>query len=47
VFCRVESRGVRMTPTLNRDTQTEALYKEVMRRFGFRDPYVAEGRVDE
>ena len=47
VFCRVESQGVRMTPTLSRETQTEALYKEVMERFGFRDPYAAEGRVDE
>ena len=39
VFCRVESQGVRMTPTLNREVKPEALYDEVVRRFGFRDPY--------
>ena len=39
VFCRVESRGVRMTPTLSRDTQVEMLYEETLERFGFRDPY--------
>lgn len=41
VFCRVESRGVRMTPTLGRETQVETLYAAVMGRFGFRDPYAA------
>lgn len=40
VFCRVEARGVRMTPTLNRETKVEALYDEVVTRFGFKDPYV-------
>ncbi len=39
VFCRVESRGVRMTPTLGRETQVETLYDQVMGRFGFRNPY--------
>lgn len=41
VFCRVESRGVRMTPILSRETKPEALYNEVLERFGFRDPYTA------
>lgn len=44
VFCRVESRGVRMTPTLNRETKAEALYDEVITKFGFGDPYT--GRED-
>lgn len=39
VFCRVESRGVRVTPPLSRETKPEALYDEVIERFGFRDPY--------
>ena len=39
VFCRVESKGQRMTPTLNRETKAEALYDEVTRKFGFGDPY--------
>lgn len=39
VFCRVESRGQRMTPTLIRDTKAETLYDEVVRKFGFGDPY--------
>ena len=39
VFCRIESRGVRMTPTLNRETRAEELYREVVRKFGFGDPY--------
>lgn len=47
VFCRVESRGQRMTPTLTRDVKPEVLYDEVLERFGFRDPYAAEERVDE
>lgn len=47
VFCRVESRGVRMTPALSRDVKPEVLYDGVLERFGFRDPYAAEGRVDE
>ena len=38
VFCRVESRGVRMTPTLNRETKAEALCDEVVQKFGFDDP---------
>ena len=42
VFCRVESGGVRMTPSLNREDKPEALYREVVRRFGFGDPYAAE-----
>lgn len=41
VFCRVESKGVRMTPTLNRDLDPETLYDEVLERFGFGDPYTA------
>lgn len=43
VFCRVESRGTRMIPKLNRDTQVEALYKNVRERFGFEDPYATSG----
>ncbi len=39
VFCRVESRGIRMTPTLSRETKAEALYDEVVHKFGFGDPY--------
>ncbi len=39
VFCRVESQGVRMMPTLNREVKPEALYDEVLERFGFGDPY--------
>ncbi len=47
VFCRVESQGVRMTPTLSRDVKPEVLYDEVVERFGFRDPYAAnEGEGD-
>jgi len=41
VFCRVESRGVRMTPTLSRETKVEALHDEVVAHFGFKDPYAA------
>ncbi len=47
VFCRVESRGVRTTPALSRDVKPEVLYDGVLERFGFRDPYAVEGRVDE
>ncbi len=39
VFCRVESKGQRMTPTLTRETKAEALYYEVVQKFGFGDPY--------
>ncbi len=39
VFCRVESRGVRMTPNLSREVKSETLYEEVIARFGFSDPY--------
>ena len=42
VFCRVESKGQRMTPTLNRETKAEALYDEVVQKFGFGDPYTVE-----
>jgi hypothetical protein len=41
VFCRVESRGIRLTPTLSRETKPEVLYDEVIERFGFSDPYAA------
>jgi hypothetical protein len=41
VFCRVESRGVRMTPTLDREVKPEALYDEVIAKFGFGDPYAS------
>ena len=45
VFCRIESRGQRMTPVLNRDTKAEALYDEVVTKFSFGDPYaVGEGK---
>lgn len=38
--------GVRMTPTLNREVKPEALYDEVMKRFGFSDPYASKGEGD-
>ncbi len=41
VFCRVESGGIRMTPTLSRELKPETLYNEVMERFGFSNPYGA------
>ncbi len=44
VFCRVESKGVRMTPTLNRNVDPETLYDEVLERFGFGDPYAERVR---
>ena len=43
VFCRVESGGIRLTPTLNRELRAEALFERALEQFGFRDPYtVAE-----
>jgi hypothetical protein len=42
VFCRVESRGVRMTPSLSRDVKPEALFEEVAAKFSFHDPYAGE-----
>ncbi len=39
VFCRIESRGQRMTPVLSRETKAEGLYDEVIQKFGFDDPY--------
>ncbi len=39
VFCRVESKGVRITPVLSREVNPETLYDEVLKRFGFSDPY--------
>ncbi len=39
VFCRVESKGQRMTPTLNRETKAETLYDKVVQKFGFDNPY--------
>ena len=44
VFCWVESRGVRMTPVLSRDVNPETLYGEVLKRFGFSDPYTTSER---
>ena len=41
VFCRVESKGQRMTPTLTRETKAEALYNEVVTKFSFGDHYTA------
>ena len=46
VFCRVESGGVRMTPSLSREDKPEVLYREVVRRFGFGDLY-AVGEAEE
>jgi hypothetical protein len=40
VFCRVESRGVRMTPVFDRSTSHESLYQQVVAKFGFIDPYL-------
>ncbi len=45
MFCRVESKGVRMTPVLEKGIESQKLYEQVAERFGFVDPYV-EG-VDE
>ena len=45
VFCRVESRGVRMTPVVGKGREPQALYEQVVARFGFVDPYA--GGVDE
>jgi len=42
VFCRVESRGARMTPTLSCEVKPEVLYDEVVARFGYKDPYAGE-----
>lgn len=42
VFCRVEARGVRMTPSLSRDVKPEALYDVVAAKFSFHDPYAGE-----
>ena len=39
VFCRVESKGVRMAPSVNREVSMEDLYNEARARFGFTDPY--------
>ena len=39
VFCRVESKGQRMTPMLNRETKAETLYDKVVQKFGFDNPY--------
>lgn len=39
VFCRVESRGQRLTPTLSHETKAEGLYGDVVQKFGFGDPY--------
>ena len=39
MFCRVQSRGQRMTPVLSRETKAEGLYDEVIKKFGFGDPY--------
>ena len=36
-----EALGVRMTPMLSREVKPEALYDEVLERFGFSDPYTA------
>ncbi len=41
VFCRVESRGVRMTPIFDRSTSHEKLYQQVIAKFGFIDPYLS------
>ncbi len=41
VFCRVESGGIRMTPTLSREVKPETLYAGVTERFGFSNPYGA------
>lgn len=45
VFCRVESRGVRMTPVIEKGIESQKLYEQVVARFGFVDPYA--GVVDE
>lgn len=39
VFCRVESKGVRMAPSVNREVSTESLYNDIRAKFGFTDPY--------
>ena len=39
VFCRVESGGVRMTPVAGKGREPQALYQEIVARFGFVDSY--------
>jgi len=43
VFCRVEWRGVRMSPSLGKEREHKDLYRQVVERFGFNDPYAAGG----
>lgn len=45
VFCRVESKGIRIAPSVNREVSTESLYDETRAKFGFADPYIL--RKDE
>lgn len=45
LFCRVEWRGERMTPSLGRGSEPKELYAEVVSRFGFTDPYAEEEHV--
>jgi hypothetical protein len=42
LFCRVEWRGTRMTPTIEKGREPKELYDEVVARFGFTDPYAGE-----
>jgi len=42
LFCRVEWRGTRMTPTIGKGGEPGELYDEVVARFGFTDPYAGE-----
>ncbi len=39
VFCRIESKGVRMTPSVNREISADGLYNEARAKFSFTDPY--------
>ncbi len=45
LFCRVEWRGTRMTPPIEKGREPKELYDEVVTRFGFTDPYAGEDEM--
>lgn len=42
LFCRVEWRGARMTPTIGKGREPRELYEQTVAKFGFMDPYAEE-----
>lgn len=42
LFCRVEWRGARMTPTIGKGREPRELYEQAVAKFGFMDPYAEE-----